>query len=64
VFRGNNEQWICPIYTKDGDWNHILRCNGTVIWREIIWTRGSRISMQKYEFGGQEDARIKSNGKE
>jgi hypothetical protein len=41
--RRNAEQGICPIYSKEEDWSHILRFGVT-----ILWTRDVGTSLQKH----------------
>jgi hypothetical protein len=31
--RGNTDQGMCPIYTKQKGWNRMLRCEGTRSWK-------------------------------
>lgn len=31
-----SENGICPACSKEGDWNHVLRREGTNIWRGVI----------------------------
>jgi hypothetical protein len=50
--RRSNGQWICPIFNKEGNWSHILRCDGTKFRGTKFWTRGLGILMEKYLLGG------------
>jgi hypothetical protein len=34
--RRNSEWGISPICSKEEEWSHILRCEGTKIWRDKI----------------------------
>jgi hypothetical protein len=47
--RRSNEQEICPRCSKEDDWSHILRCEGTEIWRDQIL--GERFRKIRAEIG-------------
>jgi hypothetical protein len=34
--RENTDQVMCPICGKEEEWSHILRCKGTISWRDDL----------------------------
>jgi hypothetical protein len=50
--RGNNEQGIFSICSKQEEWSHTLKCEGTRIWMDEISGKSLGISVPKYILEG------------
>jgi hypothetical protein len=62
--RRNNEQRVCSMCSKEEDWGHVLRCEGTNIWRDEILDKKFRNVDTEIGIRRIVCARIKSSGRE